>query len=300
MVPVIKATKGILLAGGSASRMRPISFGVSKQLLPVYDKPAIYYPLTTLMLAGIREVLIISTPIDLIALKRVLGDGSQWGLNLSYEQQVSPKGVAEAYVIGEEFLGDSDSILILGDNLFHGPGLGRQLARLNSPKGAKLNAYSVSDPTSFGVVELDHDGKIISIEEKPKKPRSNLAITGLYAFDSTATARARELSPSDRGELEITDLILSYHRDSELSVDLLPRGTAWLDFGTPEALLESSQYVRTLQNRQGTLIGSPDEAALILGLINVDLYVKLAEKCLPSDYGKLLIHGLEKKGWFES
>ena len=285
-----EVVKGILLAGGYASRLRPISFGVSKQLLPVYDKPAIYYPLTTLMLAGVTDVLVISSALDLVSLQRVLGDGSQWALRISYEVQHKPNGIAEAFVIAEDFLAGSECILILGDNLFHGPGLGRQLSQLRSPNGAKLNVYSVSNPSDFGVIELDSHGQILSIEEKPVSPKSNLAITGLYAFDSTVTERAKRLKPSSRGELEVTDLILSYLEDSELNVDLLPRGTAWLDFGTPEALLESSQYVRTLQNRQGTLIGSPDEAAWNLGLIDRESFTLLAQKCLPSAYGNSLLN----------
>ena len=285
-----RSVKGILLAGGNASRLRPITLWTSKQLLPVYDKPAIYYPLTTLILAGVIDLLIISTTLDIDSIKRLLGNGEQWGIKISYAVQEAPNGIAEAYLIAEKFLADQPSILILGDNLFHGSGLGRQLSNLETTSGAKVNIYPVSDPSNFGVIQLGPKGEILSIEEKPAIPKSNFAMTGLYAFDATAPDRVKNLKPSMRGELEITDLISSYFQDVLLAIEVLPRATAWLDFGTPESLLEAAEFVRTLQNRQGILIGSPDEAAWQLNLITKERLEQNAFASAPSAYSKNILN----------
>jgi glucose-1-phosphate thymidylyltransferase len=280
--------KGILLAGGLASRFRPVSLSITKQLLPVYDKPAIYYPLTTLLLAGLKDILIISSERDLPAIQSLLNDGHQWGVNIEYCVQKQPIGIAHAFILAENFINQKPSILILGDNLFHGAGMGRELGSLSTDSGAIITACWVKNPQDFGVIEFDKYGKILSIEEKPVLPKSNWVIPGLYSFDSTVTERVKHLQPSPRGELEIIDLLKSYLLDSMLDVHLLPRGTTWLDLGTPDSLLEASQYVHLLQNRQGILIGSPDEAAWNLNLINDSDFEKLIESSKNSAYGDAL------------
>jgi glucose-1-phosphate thymidylyltransferase len=280
--------KGIILAGGTGSRLWPATEVVSKQLLPVYDKPLVYYPLTTLMLAGIRELLLISTPRDLPSFKRLLKNASSWGIDVSFAEQAKPGGLAEALLIGETFIGGDEVALILGDNLFHGSGLGRQLRDAFISPGALIAAYHVSDPTSFGVVEFDRTGVVTSLEEKPKNPRSSWAVPGIYFYDNTAVERAKTLRPSLRNELEITDLNKTYMSDGTLRVQEFSRGTTWLDMGTPNSLLEASEYVKTIQHRQGLVIGSPEEAAWRAGWISDDELITLMQPFLNTDYGKLL------------
>lgn len=281
--------KGILLAGGAGTRLFPLTKSVSKQLLPVYDKPAIYYPLSTLMLGGIREILVISTPRDLKAMKELLGDGSDIGLKFSYAEQLEPRGIAEAFLIGENFLGDSPACLILGDNLFYGHELPQLLDKsLNLKKGACVFSYRVSNPEAFGVVEFDANGKAISLEEKPKNPKSHWAVTGLYIYDSTVVKKAKNLKPSARGELEITDLNRLYLEEGSLRVENLGRGVAWLDMGTPDSLLISSQFVQVLEKRQGLKIACIEEIALRKGFISREKFSQLADKSKSSDYGKYL------------
>lgn len=281
--------KGILLAGGAGTRLFPLTKSVSKQLLPVYDKPAIYYPLSTLMLGGIREILVISTPRDLKAMKELLGDGSDIGLKFSYAEQLEPRGIAEAFLIGENFLGDSPACLILGDNLFYGHELPQLLDKsLNLKKGACVFSYRVSNPEAFGVVEFDTNGKAISLEEKPKNPKSHWAVTGLYIYDSTVVKKAKNLKPSARGELEITDLNRLYLEEGSLRVENLGRGVAWLDMGTPDSLLISSQFVQVLEKRQGLKIACIEEIALRKGFISREKFSQLADKSKSSDYGKYL------------
>jgi glucose-1-phosphate thymidylyltransferase len=281
--------KGILLAGGSGTRLYPLTLAVSKQLLPVYDKPTIYYPLSTLMLAGIREILVISTPRDLPMIRALLGDGSDYGLQLEYAEQAKPEGIAQAFHLGADFLGNSPACLILGDNLFYGhdmvPLLG-QAARLK--KGACVFGYHVHDPERYGVVEFDAHGKALSLEEKPKKPKSNWAVTGLYFYDGTVVDRARALQPSARGEYEITDLNKSYLADGSLDVKLLGRGVAWLDTGTPESLISSSQFVQTLEVRQGLKIACLEEIAYGQGFISREKLAERAEFLGKSAYGQYL------------
>jgi glucose-1-phosphate thymidylyltransferase len=282
--------KGIILAGGSGSRLFPITRGVSKQLLPVYDKPMIYYPLSVLMLAGIREILVISTPQDLPIFKRILKDGAQLGLNFSYEAQPRPEGLAQAFIIAEEFIGDDTVGLILGDNIFYGPNLSGILQNAVRLKdGGMIFGYLVKDPERYGVVDFDSDGNVIGIEEKPKKPKSNYAVPGLYFYDHTVVEIAKSLEPSERGELEITDVNLAYLRQKKLKVELLGRGYAWLDTGTHEALQQAASYVQAIQERQGLKIACVEELAYRLGYINADQLTNLAQDMLQNDYGRYLL-----------
>ncbi|MFS3127242.1 glucose-1-phosphate thymidylyltransferase RfbA [Nocardioides sp. Bht2] len=281
--------RGIILAGGTGSRLHPITLGVSKQLLPLYDKPMVYYPLSTLMLAGIRDILVISTPHESDFFRRLLGDGSQFGINLTYATQPTPAGIAQAFLIGEEHIGDDHCALILGDNLFHGASLGTRLNRFADLDGAAVFGYRVADPTAYGVVEFDDDGIAISLEEKPAEPRSFYAVPGLYFYDNSVVARARKLEPSPRGELEITDLNRSYLEEGRLHVEVLPRGSAWLDTGTFDDLNEAGNYVRAIEARQGTKIGCPEEIGWRLGYIDDALLTERAEAQLKSGYGRYLL-----------
>jgi glucose-1-phosphate thymidylyltransferase len=285
--------KGLILAGGAGTRLHPATLAVSKQLLPVYDKPLIYYPLTTLMLAGIRSFLIISTPEDTPNFRRLLGDGRQWGLDLKYAVQPKPEGLAQALTIGEEFLAGGPSALILGDNIFYGHDLPVLLAQAGQAEGAAVFAYHVDDPRRYGVVEFDREGRAVSLEEKPARPRSNYAVTGLYFYDGTAPAKAGSLSPSARGELEITDLNRLYLEEGRLMVLTLGRGLAWLDTGTPDSLLEAGQFIGTLEKRQGLKVACPEEVAWRRGWIDDDQLRKLAEPLLRNSYGRFLRQLLE-------
>ncbi|MBC7301996.1 MAG: glucose-1-phosphate thymidylyltransferase RfbA [Nocardia sp.] len=289
--------RGIILAGGTGSRLHPITRGVSKQLVPVYDKPMVYYPLSTLMLAGIDDILVITTPEDADAFSRLLGDGSQFGVSISYVVQPEPNGLACAFVLGADHIGTEPAALVLGDNIFHGPGLGASLERFHAVDGGAVFAYWVKDPTAYGVVEFDH-GRAVSIEEKPKVPRSNYAIPGLYFYDNDVVAIARELKPSARGEYEITDINRAYLAQGKLSVDVLARGTAWLDTGTFDSLLDAANYVRTIEERQGLKIGVPEEVAWRRGLISDEQLCKLAEPMVRSGYGRYLLDLIDRgKDW---
>ena len=281
--------RGIILAGGTGSRLHPITVGISKQLVPVYDKPMIYYPLSTLILAGIRDILIITTPQDADQFQRLLGDGSQFGINLTYRVQQEPNGLAQAFVLGADHIGNEGAALVLGDNIFYGPGLGSQLNRFGDIVGGAVFAYQVSAPSAYGVIEFDAAGKAISLEEKPKVPKSNFAVPGMYFYDNDVISIARDLQPSERGEYEITDVNRHYLEAGRLHVEVLPRGTAWLDTGTFDSLLDASNYVRTIEQRQGLKIGAPEEVSWRRGFITDDELRERAEKLMKSGYGKYLL-----------
>ena len=286
--------RGIVLAGGSGTRLNPITLGTSKQLVPVYDKPMIYYPLSTLMIAGISEILVITTPHDAPAFHRLLGDGSQLGVNLSYTVQKEPNGLAQAFVLGADFIGDESAALVLGDNIFYGPGMGTRLRRHTQPDGGVVFAYQVANPSDYGVVEFDADFKALSIEEKPAKPRSNWAVPGLYFYDNDVVSIARDLKPSARGEYEITDINRTYLEQGRLQVEPLPRGTAWLDTGTFDSLADATNFVRTIQARQGLSVGCPEEIAWRNGFIDDDGLRQRAEPLVKSGYGQYLLDLLER------
>lgn len=287
--------KGIILAGGSGTRLHPVTLGTSKQMVPVYDKPMIYYPLSTLMLAGINEVLIISTPHDLPGFQRLLGDGSQFGISITYKEQSSPDGLAQAFVLGADHIGADKAALVLGDNIFYGSGMGSQLRRYAGVDGGVVFAYWVANPEAYGVVDFGSDGKAVSLEEKPKSPKSNFAVPGLYFYDNDVVEIAKSLKRSERGEYEITDLNKHYLAQDRLRVEVLPRGTAWLDTGTHDSLLDAGNYVRTIEARQGLKIGAPEEVAWRMGFISDDEFRKRAEGLVKSGYGSYLLNVLNRE-----
>ncbi|GGC99860.1 glucose-1-phosphate thymidylyltransferase [Tersicoccus solisilvae] len=287
--------RGILLAGGTGSRLHPITLGTSKQLVPVYDKPMVYYPLSTLMLAGIQDILVITTPHDAEQFHRLLGDGSRFGVNFTYVTQPSPDGLAQAFVLGADHIGSDTVALVLGDNIFYGPRMGQQLRRFADVDGAAVFGYWVADPGAYGVIEFDGDGRAVSLEEKPAAPKSNYAVPGLYFYDNDVIEIARQLTPSPRGELEITDVNLAYLRAGKLQVEILPRGTAWLDTGTFDSLLDASDFIRTVQKRQGLSIGCPEEIAWRRGFIDDDGLRERAEPLVKSGYGRYLLNLLDQR-----
>lgn len=281
--------KGIILAGGSGTRLHPITYAISKQIMPVYDKPMIYYPLSTLMLANIREILIISTPHDLPLFRRLLGDGKQWGLRFEYAEQAEPNGLAQAFVIGEPFIGTDAVALVLGDNIFYGTGLGEKMNKNTNPDGGIVYAYHVSDPERYGVVEFNGENEVISIEEKPEKPKSNYAVPGIYFYDNEVVSIAKNLKPSPRGEYEITDVNKEYLRRGKLKVSILDRGTAWLDTGTFDSLMQAAQFVQVIEQRQGIKIACIEEIAYRKGFITRDQLISMAQPLLKSGYGQYLM-----------